>query len=809
MTAPTISTLPPAPARTQSQTVFRTNADNFVAAQATLVTETNALGDWMDNQVTTVTAIGSGFVGDWSNQTGAASIPYSVTHNGAIWLLTANVADITAEEPSGSNTNWQSTEAIKPQTVDVTVQVTNDAEYLAALATYSRVDSDWSSNTSTLVTINIATGMTLSTQLLIDNGQDMSHITITSTDATVTVDSSALQTTFNGRKPLFGAANNSTLPVINVLFAMDGVGEENLHDGIYVYSNSRAIVRTGKGVNNCGGYGISADEGSGVMCEDSCSFTSVGLNGIIASNGSYVVAKSVNVSSAGRYGILAIRGSTVEATSTNCVGANNTCVYALTNSIISCDSATLTGSVTGSGAHAQYNSLVHCVGSTITGNAVHGVHASNASSISCDASDCSSSGTYGVYAEEGSTIDAGGSTASSSGSHNVYASAASTINIKNSTVSSSTSGYGIFADGASSINATGATAASNSSGDFLASNSSTIQEDNAGVAEVVTDLANGAVSITGGGYVGIGTSSPERLFHAFDGESGALASNSQSVIVLENSNNAYLTFLTPNTNEGGLLWGDSADNDVAGITYSHNTNAMSFRVNAVNAITIDSSRQATFSGNILPATDNTYTQGNASFRMSELFSANDTINTSDETQKTQITVLTATEKLAYMAVKDLIGSYKWLDAIDEKGDAARIHVGVGAQSAIAEFTNLGLDWTKYSCFCLDDIEVYESQTVRESQQVTVTKTRENTVINIVDGVPTQVTESEEYQEPQFNSVGVVDENGDPVVGSEGRQLMHKIPIMNDVDVEKQVLVPAGQRYGIRYNELIMGILASI
>ena len=153
-----------------------------------------------------------------------------------------------------------------------------------------------------------------------------------------------------------------------------------------------------------------------------------------------------------------------------------------------------------------------------------------------------------------------------------------------------------------------------------------------------------------------------------------------------------------------------------------------FITDTVTALSIDNSQT------VSPGTDNTQDFGSASFRWAEFFAGNGTINTSDETQKTEITALTDTEKTAYLAVKNIIGSYKWLDAIDEKGESARVHVGVGAQSAIAEFTSRGLDWAKYACFCLDDIYT-------------------------------------------------VDENGEKV--------------------------PAGQRYGIRYNELIMGILASI
>jgi hypothetical protein len=48
------------------------------------------------------------FVGLWSNQTGAANIPYSVEHNDANWQLTNNLADVTLSEP-GVTSDWSET----------------------------------------------------------------------------------------------------------------------------------------------------------------------------------------------------------------------------------------------------------------------------------------------------------------------------------------------------------------------------------------------------------------------------------------------------------------------------------------------------------------------------------------------------------------------------------------------------------------------------------------------------------------------------------------------------------------------------
>jgi hypothetical protein len=99
--------------------------------------------------------------------------------------------------------------------------------------------------------------------------------------------------------------------------------------------------------------------------------------------------------------------------------------------------------------------------------------------------------------------------------------------------------------------------------------------------------------------LGIGTSSPSANLHVFKGESGGAAPNSQSSLVLENSSNTYIQFLTPASNESGLLFGD-ADNDRAALTYSHASDFMAFRVAAAERMRLDAS------GNLLVGTTTSF-----------------------------------------------------------------------------------------------------------------------------------------------------------------------------------------------------------
>lgn len=102
---------------------------------------------------------------------------------------------------------------------------------------------------------------------------------------------------------------------------------------------------------------------------------------------------------------------------------------------------------------------------------------------------------------------------------------------------------------------------------------------------------------------------------------------------------------------------------------------------------------------VRPLANNVATLGTASRRWTEVFATNGTINTSDENQKQQIATLTTAEQAVAVALKGLIRTFRFNDAVDLKGTAARIHVGVIAQSVRDAFIAEGLDPMMYSMFC--------------------------------------------------------------------------------------------------------------
>jgi len=107
---------------------------------------------------------------------------------------------------------------------------------------------------------------------------------------------------------------------------------------------------------------------------------------------------------------------------------------------------------------------------------------------------------------------------------------------------------------------------------------------------------------------------------------------------------------------------------------------------------------------IAPGTDNVMTLGTSSFRWTTVYATTGTINTSDATTKQWLGDFNATEMAVASDIFAEIGSYKFLDAMEEKGDKARIHVGVRAQNVEQAFTKQGLTGFDYGLLCFDKWE---------------------------------------------------------------------------------------------------------
>jgi hypothetical protein len=99
--------------------------------------------------------------------------------------------------------------------------------------------------------------------------------------------------------------------------------------------------------------------------------------------------------------------------------------------------------------------------------------------------------------------------------------------------------------------------------------------------------------------------------------------------------------------------------------------------------------------------DNVLSLGRSSQRWSVVYAATGTINTSDARAKQQDRSLSDAEKAVAIKAKGLLKSFKFNDAVEAKGDGARIHFGIYAQELADAFTSEGLNPEEYGMFCYD------------------------------------------------------------------------------------------------------------
>ena len=117
--------------------------------------------------------------------------------------------------------------------------------------------------------------------------------------------------------------------------------------------------------------------------------------------------------------------------------------------------------------------------------------------------------------------------------------------------------------------------------------------------------ANKFVVNAGNNLVGI-NSDPDLGggLHIKSADSGASSvSGDAADLVIENSTNAGISILGGNGNACRIYFGDDGDNDIGFINYAHDTNSMLFGTNAATRLTIDSSGNGTFTGNVTAYSD--------------------------------------------------------------------------------------------------------------------------------------------------------------------------------------------------------------
>ena len=187
----------------------------------------------------------------------------------------------------------------------------------------------------------------------------------------------------------------------------------------------------------------------------------------------------------------------------------------------------------------------------------------------------------------------------------------------------------------------------------------------------------------------------------------------------------------------------------------------------------------TVGSNLIPSTDNTRTLGSAALAYSVVYARTGAINTSDATLKRDFRNLTAAEIAAGRDLARAIVVYRWRDAVDEKGEAAREHIGPTVQRAIEIMQAHGLDPFNYGFICHD---TWEQQTV------------EHAAIEAQPALPAREAVPE-----------VLDATGQIV--RQAAPAREGTPAVEARAAYTEITLAAGDRYAFRYDELAMFIAA--
>lgn len=138
--------------------------------------------------------------------------------------------------------------------------------------------------------------------------------------------------------------------------------------------------------------------------------------------------------------------------------------------------------------------------------------------------------------------------------------------------------------------------------------------------------------------------------------------------------------------------------DATGIrgSYTIQTRKSGYSGSPLDSLTVDAS------GHLLPGINNAQNVGTPSARWANIYLGASPIVTSDKAAKQDIAELTEAERRVAVRLKGLIRTYRFKDAVQIKGDNARIHCGVIAQDVVAAFAAEGLDVTRYALLCFDE-----------------------------------------------------------------------------------------------------------
>lgn len=119
------------------------------------------------------------------------------------------------------------------------------------------------------------------------------------------------------------------------------------------------------------------------------------------------------------------------------------------------------------------------------------------------------------------------------------------------------------------------------------------------------------------------------------------------------------------------------------------------------------------SKHFFPTENNEYNLGTSTNKWKDIYATNATINTSDRNAKTYIKIIDDNILDAWNNVS--LVSFKFKDAVEKKGDGARIHMGYIAQDIQEKLNEYGIDACDYGLFCYNSWDAQEEKSHEEER----------------------------------------------------------------------------------------------
>ena len=342
---------------------------------------------------------------------------------------------------------------------------------------------------------------------------------------------------------------------------------------------------------------------------------------------------------------------------------------------------------------------------------------------------------------------------------------------------------------------------------FADADANSIALDRTSEAMLFTVNASERMRINSSGKVGIGTSSPAEELHVY--------SDNAPIVLIEAAagNDSRLRLLTPNDRIGFIEFGDSDDADTGEIRYEHTTNNMVFSTNGTSeAMRIDSS-------------------GNVGIGVSTIDTAFSTKLHVAGTIRTDTGAASANPAIVFDHdnFADADANYIMLDRTNEAmrfsvnaGERMRIENGGVVRPGVDNTQSIGAASYRWSVVYAGTGTINTSDE-REKQQISALDDAERRVAFAIKGLVKKYkyNDAVAIKGPDARiHVGVIAQEVVAAFAAEGLDATRYALLCHDtweaepeeMDDEGHVTSPgreAGERYGVRYDELLAFMIAAL